>query len=162
MENKTSATENQTPLLPSSKEYEAGVSPEQLRQQRAIIIGIAATGLALLAIIVLVTVGMLRQDAETTSKIADVFIVFMALESLIIGLVLIVLIVQLARLINLLQHEIKPIVESTNETVSTLRGTTQFLSDNLSEPVIKINEYLAGLSEFFKIIRPKRKNKPKQ
>jgi len=137
------------------------ISPEQLRQQRAIIIGIVAVVLVFLAIITLITVGMLRQDAETTSKIADVFIVFMALQSLIMGLVLIVLIVQLARLINLLQHEIKPIVESTNETVSTLRGTTQFLSDNISEPVIKLNEYLAGLSEFFKIMRPKRKSNPK-
>ena len=162
MENKTTITEEQTPQLPPPQPYEAGVSPEQLRQQRVIVIGIVVVGLALLAIIILVTVGMLRQDPETTSKIADVFIVFMALESIIIGLVLIILIVQLARLINLLQHEIKPIIESTNETVSTLRGTTQFISDNVSEPVIKINEYLAGVSEFFKIIRPKRKDKTQQ
>lgn len=160
MENETTTIENQTPQLPSPQPYKAGVSPEQLRQQRAITVGIVVAALIFLAIIVLVTVGLLSQDAETTSKIADVFIVFMALEFLIIGLVLIVLIVQLARLINLLQHEIKPIVESTNETVSTLRGTTQFLSDNLSEPVIKFNEYLAGLSEFFKIVRPKRKKNP--
>jgi len=159
MNNQTPGVGDPTPQLPTSPSYQSGVSPEQLRQQRAIIIGIVAIGLVLLTIIILITVGMLRQDAETTSKIADVFIVFMALQSLIIGLVLIVLIIQLARLINLLQHEIKPIVESTNETVSTLRGTTQFLSNNVSEPVIKINEYMAGASEFFKIIRPKRKNK---
>ena len=162
MDNQTPSIKEPTPQLAPPQPYQAGESPEQLRQQRAIMIGIVAVGLVLLAIIILITVGMLRQDAETTSKIADVFIVFMALQSLIIGLVLIVLIVQLARLINLLQHEIKPIVESTNETVSTLRGTTQFLSDNVSEPVIKINEYMAGASEFFKIIRPKRKNKPQQ
>ena len=162
MENQIPIAKEQSPQLPPPQGYEAGVSPEQLRQQRAIIIGIVVAGLVLLSIVVLITVAMLRQDAETTSKIADVFIVFMALQSLIIGLVLIILIVQLARLINLLQHEIKPIVESTNETVSTLRGTTQFLSDNVSEPVIKINEYMAGVSEFFKIIRPKRKKKPQQ
>ena len=159
----TSTTpEEQTPQLPPPQSYQAGVSPEQQRQQRAIVIGIVLTGLALLVIIAFVSVGMLTQDAETTSKIADVFIVFMALQSLLIGLVLIVLIIQLARLINLLQHEIKPIVESTNETVSTLRGTTQFISDNVSEPVIRINEYMAGLSEFFRIVRPKRKSKPKE
>jgi hypothetical protein len=60
-------------------------------------------------------------------------------------------------LINLLQNEIKPIVESTNETVSTLRGTTQFISDNVSEPVIRLNEYMAGATEFFRILRPKKK-----
>ena len=150
MENITESIDNKTSELPPLQSYEAGVSPEQLRQQRAIVIGIVVTGLALLTIIAFVTVGMLSQDAETTSKIADVFIVFMALQSLLIGLVLIILIVQLARLINLLQHEIKPIVESTNETVSTLRGTTQFISDNVSEPVIRINEYMAGASELFK------------
>jgi nitrate reductase gamma subunit len=160
MDTKLSTTEEQTPSLPRPQKYQAGVSAEQLRQQRAITIGIVIAGLALITIIILVTVGMLSQDAETTSKIADVFIVFMALNSLLIGLVLIILIIQLARLINLLQHEIKPIVESTNETVSTLRGTTQFISDNVSEPVIKINEYMAGFSEIIKIIRPKRKNKP--
>jgi hypothetical protein len=65
----------------------------------------------------------------------------------------------LARLINLLQHEIKPIIESTNETVSTLRGTSQFLSDNISEPVIRLNEYMAGVSALFGILRAPRKKK---
>lgn len=164
MENETNPTEKEISQLPEPEptNYQAGTSPEQLRQQRAIIIGIVLTALAFITIIALVTVGLLKQDAETTSKIADVFIIFMGLEFLIIGLVLVILIIQLARLINLLQNEIKPIVESTNETVSTLRGTTQFLSDNLSEPVIRLNEYMAGISEFFKIVRPKKRKKDKQ
>jgi hypothetical protein len=157
MENDIPNTEEPTPQLPPPQPYEAGVSPEQVRQQKVITIGIVVAALVFLAIIVLITVGLLSQTAETTSKIADVFIIFMALESLIIGFVLVILIIQLARLINLLQNEIKPIVESTNETVSTLRGTTQFISDNLSEPVIRLNEYMAGASEFFRILRPKRK-----
>lgn len=162
MENETKNTEQNIPQIPPPTNYQAGTSPEQLRQQRAMIIGIVVAALAFLTIIALVTVGLLTQDAETTSKIADVFIIFMALEALVIGLVLVILIIQLARLINLLQNEIKPIVESTNETVSTLRGTTQFISDNVSEPVIRINQYMAGASEFFKIIRPNRKKKQNQ
>jgi amino acid permease len=157
MENDIPKTEVPTQQLPTPQSYEAGVSPKQARQQKIITIGIVVAALVFLAIIVLITVGLLSQSAETTSKIADVFIIFMALESLIIGFVLVILIIQLARLINLLQNEIKPIVESTNETVSTLRGTTQFISDNLSEPVIRVNEYMAGASEFFKILRPKKK-----
>ncbi len=159
MDNEIKPTVQNPPQLPAPTTYQAGTSPEQLRQQRAIIIGIVLTALLFLAIITLVTIGLLKQDVETTSKIADVFIIFMGLEFLIIGLVLVILIIQLARLINLLQNEIKPIVKSTNETVSTLRGTTQFLSDNISEPVIRLNEYMAGFSEFFKIVRPKRKKK---
>jgi nitrate reductase gamma subunit len=151
------ATASDTPPPPTT--YQAGTSPEQLRHQRAIMIGIGLTVLAFLVLTAIVTVALLKQDVETTSKIADVFIIFMALESLVIGLVLVILIVQLARLINLLQHEIKPIIESTNETVSTLRGTSQFLSDNISEPVIRVNEYMAGASALFGIFRSSRKKK---
>jgi hypothetical protein len=81
----------------------------------------------------------------------------MALESLVIGVVLVILVVQLAILINLLQNEIRPIIHSTNDTVNTLRGTVVFLSDNLAEPVIKLNEYLAAAKRFFELLRPGRK-----
>jgi hypothetical protein len=100
------------------------------------------------------TIFLLRSDVGTTSHIRDIFIIFMALESFIIGLALIVLIVQLATLINLLQNEIKPILNSTSETVNTLRGTATFLSNNLAEPVIKLNESVAvvrKLVDFLKI-----------
>jgi hypothetical protein len=56
-------------------------------------------------------------------------------------------------LTNLLQNEIKPILDSTNETVSTLRGTTQFVSEHLSEPIIKLNEYVAALQKLLELLR---------
>jgi hypothetical protein len=100
------------------------------------------------------TIFLLRSDVGTTSHIRDIFIIFMALESFVVGLALIVLIVQLATLINLLQNEIKPILNSTNETVNTLRGTAAFISNNMAEPVIKLNESIAvirKLLDFLKI-----------
>ena len=113
-------------------------------------------GIVLVALIVLGLVFLFKQDAQTTGQIRDVFIIFFALESLIIGAALIVLVVQLAVLINLLQNEIKPIINSTNETVHTIKGTAVFLSDNLVQPVIKLNEYLAGLKKVADIFNPKK------
>jgi NADH:ubiquinone oxidoreductase subunit K len=133
-------------------------SAEELREQRRTMIGLIIGGVVLLALIVAGVVFLLSQPADTTGKIRDVFIIFMALESILIGLALIILIVQIAQLINLLQNEIKPIIDSTNETVSTLRGTTQFLSDNLVKPVIKLNEYLAGMQQLFRFVKPKKKS----
>jgi amino acid permease len=78
----------------------------------------------------------------------------MALASLVLGIALVVLIIQLAVLINLLQNEIRPILDSTNETVNTLKGTTQFISDNITEPVIKLNQYLAMIK---KLIKPSKR-----
>ena len=157
MENEIDATEESV----ESVEIQSGPTPEELRRQRMTITGIIIGGLVILALIIASVVFLLNPGTDT-ARFRDVFIIFMALESIIIGLVLIILVVQLARLINLLQNEIKPILDSTNETVSTLRGTTQFLSDNLAEPVIKLNEYFAGLQQFMKLVRPARKNKNKQ
>ena len=96
---------------------------------------------------------LLLQPGTDTGRIRDIFIIFMALEFLLIGIVMIVLIIQLARLTLLLQNEITPILQSTSETANTLRGTTVFLSEHLVEPVLKMNQYLAGMNriiDFFK------------
>jgi hypothetical protein len=127
-------------------------SPEELKRQRQI--SLALGGILLVFVVfTLVSVYFLLQPTTNTEKIRDVFIIFLALESMILMLIMVILIFQLSVLINLLQNEIKPILDSTNETVSTLRGTANFLSENLSEPVIKMNEYLAGFTQFFSLIR---------
>jgi hypothetical protein len=102
---------------------------------------------------------LLRSSTDTTARVRDLFIIFMALESFVLGAALIILIIQLATLINLLQNEIKPIIHSTSETVNTLKGTVVFLSDNLSEPVIKLNAYLAGIKSFMDVISPRKKKR---
>lgn len=104
-----------------------------------------------LALLVTVVIYLALPDTNT-ERIRDIMIIVMALEFMLLGVALLVLIVQLATLINLLQNEIIPIVESTNETANTLRGTTIFLSENLTEPVIKLNEYLAGITRLAALI----------
>ncbi len=148
-----------------SEEARVDASAQDIRQQKAqqrkiIIIGSIVT-LIILALLI-TSIVILAQPSTDTARIRDIFIIFMALESLLLGVSLIILIVQLARLTNLLQNEIKPILESTNETINTLRGTTVFLSDNLVEPVIKLNSYLAALTQLFDILHlSRRHNKSK-
>jgi hypothetical protein len=111
--------------------------------------------LVLLTLIVLATIYLVDDaNRQRTEQIRDVFIIFLALQSLVIGIAMVVLIVQLASLMNLLQNEIRPIINSTNETVNTLKGTAKFVSDNLAEPVIKINQYAAMLK---RIVKPSKK-----
>jgi hypothetical protein len=129
------------------------VSPEDRKK----LFGLIAVVVVILALVVGAIFFLFGQKAEETARIRDVFIIFMALESLILGVALVILIVQLATLINLLQNEIKPILNSTNETVNTVRGTVTFLSDNLAEPVIKLNEYLAAIKRLTDLLRIGRK-----
>ena len=141
-----------SPTLSEQAVNQVTATKEEQRQQRKLILGLVGAVLALLVFII-GGVYVLIIPTTDTARVRDIFIIFMALESLIIGLSLVILIVQLARLINLIQNEIKPIMESTNETMSTLRGTTKFLSDNMVEPVLKLNEYFAGLQQFLKVIK---------
>jgi len=129
--------------------------PEALRQQRQIMIVVGVATVAIL-IFIIAAGWFLLQPSTPTDKWRDMFLIFMALESLIIGAALVVLIVQIAMLINLLNNEIKPVLEATNETIATLRGTTQFLSENLVEPVIKLNSYIAGLQKMLGIFNLKK------
>ncbi len=107
--------------------------------------------LVLIAGIVLSVTVMVNNPGQTET-IRDIMIIFMAFEALIIGLALVTLLVQLARLTNLLRYEIGPILEATNETIGSLRGTTKFLSDNLVTPVVKANSTFAALRRAIELI----------
>ena len=151
----TEYEEEPTPEEEISPEEEAAYRAA-VRRQRWMLAGIIA-GIILVLAGIVVAVYFLLQPDSPTGTIRDIFIIFMAFESLIIGAALVVLIIQIASLINLLQNEVKPILQSTSETVNTLRGTTEFLSENLVEPVIKLNSSIAGLRRFFELFGIKRK-----
>lgn len=136
----------QTSVAAKTPTQSASPTPAELAQRRKIAISVGGAIIVILAAVI-GSVVFLLQPGTPTDKIRDIFIIFMAIESLLIGLALVILIVQLAQLINLLQNEIKPIITSTNETVNTLRGTAVFLSDNLAEPVMKLNEMLAAFKQ---------------
>jgi NADH:ubiquinone oxidoreductase subunit K len=123
---------------------------EKTSDKRVTIISIIIS-LVVIALVVLVTIFLVNPaNQETTAQVRDIFIIFMALEAVLIGVALVILIIQLSSLINLLQNEIRPIINSTSETVNTLKGTATFMSNNLSEPVIKANQFIAMIKTLFK------------
>jgi uncharacterized membrane protein YjgN (DUF898 family) len=142
--------------LPPTSDQIAEGGPEKEQQSKSGMIGLIIVAVVVLIGLIVGAVFLLRADNATTGRVRDVFIIFMALESIVLGVVMIILIIQLATLINLLQNEIKPIIQSTNETVNTLKGTAVFLSENLTEPVIRLNAFLAGFKQFTDMMRPRR------
>ncbi len=141
-----------TPALPpATAETQSPPPTEQtsnVKTQIGIIIGIVVVlGLLITGIVLLATA-----EQSTTTRVRDIFIIFMALESLVIGVALIILIIQLATLTNLIQNEIRPILKNTTETINNLKGTTTFITEQMVEPVIKLNEYLAGLKKLFDLL----------
>lgn len=141
-------------VLNSEKAEQINALPEVASEKKPIL---AIVIVALLVIGLIVGLFFLaRAEGPVVSQVRDIFIILMALMMVVIGVALVVLIIQLANLTNLLQHEIKPILHSTTDTVNTLKGTIRFLSDNVSEPVIKLNESLASVKKLVDIFRIKR------
>ena len=146
----------QQPTTPPPTPEELSSIRDAERKQKTITATVIA-GIVVFLALLGVAIFFLLQPATPTDKIRDIFIIVVALESLVIGIALIVLVVQLASLINLLQNEVRPILQATNETVNTLRGTAEFLGENMVEPVIKLNGYLAGLTRMLELIGVKKK-----
>jgi hypothetical protein len=157
----TDETENTPPsLAPTTPESEPKSKPlsqqELARRQKLLITAIIAGGIILIVGFLFIF-WVLLQPGIPTDRIRDIFVIFLALETLLVGIAVIILMVQVATLVNLIQNEVRPMLESTNETINTLRGTTEFLSENLVEPVIQLNGYLASLQRMLELMGLKRK-----
>jgi len=77
--------------------------------------------------------------------IRDGAIVLLALESVVIGVLIALTLLQIRKLVRVLREEIMPLLKDAQETVSTVQGTTHFVSENLVNPLIKVQSYSAGV-----------------
>ena len=133
------------------------VEAEQERQTRTKVIAVVV------AVVVVVALGFggyeLFVHPLWARVLRDIFIILMAIQSLAIGVLLIVLIVQIINLTQLLREEVLPILNSTNETVDTVKQTTNFVSDVVVSPLIQVVSTVSavqgGLRAIFRRRRPR-------
>jgi len=133
------------------------VEAEQEWQTRTKIIAVVV------AVVVVVALGFggyeLFVHPPWARVLRDIFIILMAIQSLAIGVLLIVLIVQIINLTQLLREEVLPILNSTNETVDTVKQTTNFVSDVVVSPLIQVVSTVSavqgGLRAIFRRRRPR-------
>ena len=146
-----------TEPTPVSESLAPAISEAERRSQIVFYVGLGVTVLLVVGMIVLLVFlsmdayqaayegGPPSPGAVVVSVLRDVAIVFVAFETLIVGALLAVLLLQVQSLVVLLRDEIKPMLEAANETLATVRGTTQFVSQNVVSPVMRWSGYLAGL-----------------
>jgi len=140
------------------------LSPAESKAQRILTIALVVVGIVLTGLIVLLVFlsisayeaaysGAAPSPGEVVvSLLRDAAIIFVAFETMVIGILLVILMVQMQSLLSLLRDEIKPMLEAANDTVATVRGTTQFVSHNVVSPVMKWSGYLAGVRRIAKEI----------
>ncbi len=100
--------------------------------------------------------------ASATAR--DLAIIVLAMQALVVNILLGVLIWQVWRMVKLLNTEVKPILEDTQETIGTLRGTATFVSDNVVDPVMSttrsVTKWRGTLSSLTSDLRRANGNSP--
>ncbi|MGD2105274.1 MAG: hypothetical protein PVJ55_09235 [Anaerolineae bacterium] len=153
---------HEAPTAPERASGEEIESPAEKRARRWLIGGAIVVALILAGLVTLMVFLSINAYRATragvspspgsvvVSLVRDTAIVFVAFESLVIGVLLIVLMLQLQSLIVLLRDEIRPMLEAANETMTTVRGTTQFVSHSVVSPVVKWSGYVAGVGRILR------------
>jgi hypothetical protein len=122
------------------------LSADEQRKRKLIRAGFIALAVVIVVgLIVLAVLGIQPQNQEYTRGVRDVMIIAMAFLSIAISALLILLVYQVTMLTLLLRDEVKPLLESINETMNTVRGTAVFMSNNVVEPTIKVASTLSGV-----------------
>ena len=119
--------------------------------KRILTIGISVL-LVFIGILIVSFIAFSRLKAETTANLRDVFIIVLAIEALLIGLAMFVLIIQTGMMLNILQNQVRPILENTQATIQKVKGTTAFLARYAVKPLISVNSYSAGFKKLFSLI----------
>lgn len=123
---------------------EEQVNRRPLIRNLYIVIGVVAF-LAAAALVIWAVIWLAQTQAAAIEAIRDIFVIGLALMSCAFSIVLMLLLIMVIRLVNMLEFEIKPILEKTNETVGMVRGTTVFVSRNVVNPVTTASSYVFGI-----------------
>lgn len=84
-----------------------------------------------------------------SAVIRDIAIILLAIQTLIVNILLAVLIWQVWRMVKMMQGEVKPIIEDTQETLGSVRGTANFIGANVVDPVVRTNRTVSGMRAMF-------------
>lgn len=110
------------------------------KQKIFLISGIAAV--VLLTTLILI---FLVTHPVVAGSVRDVFIILLAIQVFVLDVLMLVMLWQILKLLDYLIRELVPVINSLQETVGTVRGTTTFMSDNVVTPTIEVASKVAGI-----------------
>lgn len=87
------------------------------------------------------------------ASVRDFFIILLALESLVVGILLALVLWQVWKLIKLLRQEIIPLLDTTKDSVDQVTNTSVFVSQSMAAPFVKMRAWAAGIREALRTAR---------
>lgn len=122
--------------------------------QRIVVVIAGGLGGLLAALFVIGLLFALFAEPTATAArfqiVRDVFMILITLQGILIIIALSLLVIQVARLVNLLQTETKPVLANAQEAVNTAKATTQFVSANVTQPIVQASTFMAGARVFLR------------
>jgi hypothetical protein len=110
--------------------------------------------LVVVAIIAGLSVGLYMlgsSDASALEKLRDIMIVYLGLLWVIVVLLMAVLVGVLVWVALMLKDKVIPLLETIQETVARLKGTAEFMSEEVASPVISFYGSVAKVRTMSKI-----------
>ena len=135
--------EERVPTVPPTTSGTLTAEERAAKRTQWMIIG-GAVGFLVILVAAIV---LMAKFPVATQVVRDIAIVFVAVETFLIGLAMILLLFQIQVLIQVLRDEIQPLLHSVNDTASTVRGTTEFVSHNMVTPIIKLAGFTSGVRQ---------------
>jgi len=123
---------------------------EGSNQTRNIVIAGIIAIVSFVIVLIVIAVLLALNPATTAPSVVvirDLLIIAMAFLLIVIGVSFTVLLVQIARFVNLMTNEVRPLIETTTDTVNTVRGTAVFISKHVTEPIISTAGALGGVAK---------------
>jgi len=128
------------PVVPTDAEREM--------RRRMTLIGI---GIAIIAVLILLSfAGMIALGI--IAQVRDIVIILLATESLIVGGVTLFLLYQVIMLLTLIREELIPLIQSTQDTVNSARGTTVYVSRKIVVPSVRAATTVARLQTMARVL----------
>ena len=110
----------------------------------------------ILAILTVLGIVLFR-NPQTTRLIRDFMIIILTIEAIIIGITIIIASIQITKYIRLIQEDIRPIMEQTSETITTIQETVHLIQSNAIKPLAKVFGNYKKFTSLLSIFIPKKK-----
>jgi len=116
-------------------------------------LAIIASVVALVILGILIALGVLLFNRpEAAARLRDIFIIWLGIQTMIIGLLMIVMLVaiiyvalKLYDLTQFVENELRPMLRRADDAIRTVHSRTVFISDTAVKPVIEVMSYASAV-----------------
>lgn len=106
----------------------------------------ALVGIGVLLLFILLTIGLYTlgdDDQSALERLRDIAVIYIVMISLILSILLAATTAALIYLVIQIKDQVIPLLEEINTTMTRVRGTTEFMSEQAVKPVINVSSKVA-------------------